>query len=252
MKKAKRSFELEENELDYSKDLGIELDDDDEIIDLEEIVEMPEESDEDDLSLDVELLDVDSDLDLSDLDSKLKGSGTEDILDDEFLKEFSFGDADEKAEEPAPKQQQREEVDILGQGSVDDLLKEFSFPDEETGLDLGAAPKSGSAGGGSSGGRLKSVVDNEVFREPQKAVSPPVVEEPKSVEPAVAVAAAAAVGVGVGSVGMSGAGAAGLDDLITQLENRLLETIRQMVESRLPDIVRTVLREEIEKLKREL
>jgi len=39
-----------------------------------------------------------------------------------------------------------------------------------------------------------------------------------------------------------------LEDFMTQLENRLFETLRDLVEARLPEIVRTVLREEIERL----
>jgi len=238
MKKPKRSFdleELEEKELDYSKELGIELDDD-EVIDLEDIVEIPEDAEGDDLSLDVELLDVDSDLDLSDLDAKLKGSGNDDLLDEDLLKEFSFDEADEKPEEPAPEQN----LDILGQGSVDDLLKEFSFPDD-TSFESDAATEVELLEGDSKDDEFESFMDmdKELFSEPGKAQSPPVAEEPKIVAPAVAVAAAVEVDP------------AGLDDLVAQMENRLVETIREMVESRLPDIVRSVLREEIEKLKKE-
>ena len=40
-----------------------------------------------------------------------------------------------------------------------------------------------------------------------------------------------------------------LDDFVAQIESRLLDTVREMVESRLPEIVRMVLREEIERLK---
>lgn len=40
-----------------------------------------------------------------------------------------------------------------------------------------------------------------------------------------------------------------LEDFMTQLEGRLLDTVRELVEARLPEIVRTVLREEIERLK---
>jgi hypothetical protein len=40
-----------------------------------------------------------------------------------------------------------------------------------------------------------------------------------------------------------------IDEVIDQLEERLAETLKGMVESRLPDIVRTILQEEIEKLK---
>ena len=39
-----------------------------------------------------------------------------------------------------------------------------------------------------------------------------------------------------------------LEGFMTHLENRLFETLRDLVEARLPEIVRTVLREEIERL----
>jgi len=45
------------------------------------------------------------------------------------------------------------------------------------------------------------------------------------------------------------ASAVSLDDFVAQIESRLLDTVREMVESRLPEIVRMVLREEIERLK---
>ncbi len=40
-----------------------------------------------------------------------------------------------------------------------------------------------------------------------------------------------------------------LDDFVAQIESRLVDTVREMVASRLPEIVRTVLREEIDRLK---
>jgi hypothetical protein len=43
-----------------------------------------------------------------------------------------------------------------------------------------------------------------------------------------------------------------LEDLVVQIESKLIEAIREIVEARLPGIVETVLREEIERLKKEL
>ncbi|MCK8600591.1 hypothetical protein [Desulfoferrobacter suflitae] len=43
-----------------------------------------------------------------------------------------------------------------------------------------------------------------------------------------------------------------IEDFVAQIEDRLLEALKQMVESRLPDIVRSVLREEIDRLQQEL
>lgn len=248
MKKPKRSFGLEEKELDYSKDLGIELEDDfedDGIIDLEEIVELPEGAEDEDLSLDVELLDVDSDLDLSDLDGKLKGSGGSDILDEDFLKDFSFGESEEKpAEEPPPAPPPAEDPGgILGQNSVDELLKGFSFGDEPgLGADL-ASPQTETAEADSKGTGFETLedFDPELFlkEEPEKALEP----EPAAAKPAAAPVAPKPLSVQPPQVE--------LDEFVSKIEAKLVETIREMVESRLPDIVRSVLREEIDKLKKE-
>ncbi len=43
-----------------------------------------------------------------------------------------------------------------------------------------------------------------------------------------------------------------LDDFIAQIETKLIDAAREIVESRLPEVVRTVLREEIERLKADL
>lgn len=242
MKRAKRSFELEENELDYSKELGIELEDDldEEVIDLEDIVELPDDSEDDDLSLDVELLDVDSDLDLSDMDAKLKGSGSNDVLDDDLLKEFSFGESDEKAPEAPPKQ----DNDILGQGSVDDLLKDFSFS-EDADSPFGAASERGSLEDDSKDSDFESLMDLDkgLFSEPEIEPPPKVAEKPRIVAPIPVAPPVAAEAFE--------AGAPGLDEFVIRIEARLEEKIREIIESRLPDIVRNILREEIEKLKRE-
>ena len=42
-----------------------------------------------------------------------------------------------------------------------------------------------------------------------------------------------------------------LDEFIAQIESRLVDAIREVVESRLPEMVRTILKEEIERLKNE-
>lgn len=42
-----------------------------------------------------------------------------------------------------------------------------------------------------------------------------------------------------------------LDEFIAQIESRLVDAIREIVESRLPEMVRTILKEEIERLKNE-
>jgi len=42
-----------------------------------------------------------------------------------------------------------------------------------------------------------------------------------------------------------------LDEFVAQIESRLIDAIREIVESRLPEMGRTVLKEEIERLKNE-
>lgn len=43
-----------------------------------------------------------------------------------------------------------------------------------------------------------------------------------------------------------------IDDVVEQIETRLLGAVEQVVESRLPDLVRSILREEIDRLKKEI
>lgn len=269
MKKAKESFEAEIEELDYSKDLGIELDDTegDEIIDLEEIVELPEEGDgSDDFNMDVELLDVDTELDLGSLDTKLKGSDTDDLLEDDLLKEFTAAEEAKAPAEPAKAPQKAGGMDeILGQGSIDDLFNEFAMSEgpsfdlddkapsgildgsvgdllEGEPSDLLGGGTSGLLGEDSEGKGLESLmdfVDDDLFSSGKESRSA-LVEDPiprreeGSGKPARV------------------PDAVNLEDFVSQIENRLVATIREVVEARLPEIVRSVLREEIERLKREL
>jgi hypothetical protein len=65
-------------------------------------------------------------------------------------------------------------------------------------------------------------------------VAAPVIEEPEVSAPPVAAPPEAGVS---------------LEDFVARIENQLVDTIREIVEAKLPEIVRTVLREEIEKLK---
>lgn len=250
MKKPKRSFEIEEKELDYSRELGIELDDDqddDEVLDLEDIIDLMDESEDEGQSLDVELLDVDSNLDLSDLDHSMNGSRGDNLLDDELLKEFSFEEPEEKAPEPPSPSGS----DMLGQSLVDDLLKDFSFSGEPS-FESEGTPQEDLLGGDLEGSDLESMMDfdKDLFSEPEKEARPPVVEAPKAAAPAVSAAPAVAATAAVAAMAV-GTGTAGLDEFVAQIETRLGEAIREIIESRLPDIVRSILQEEIAKLKRE-
>lgn len=89
MKKLKKPTGFDEKS-DPMQDINIEFsdDDDDEIIDLEDIIEMPSRSinEEEDLDLDVEILDADSDFDF---DAEIARSGGESSSDELSMKDFS-------------------------------------------------------------------------------------------------------------------------------------------------------------------
>ena len=90
MKKPKKPMGFDEKP-DPLQDIDIEFngdDDDDEIIDLEDIIEMPARSinEDEDLDLDVEILDADSDFDF---DAEMAKSGGEAASKETPMKDFS-------------------------------------------------------------------------------------------------------------------------------------------------------------------
>jgi hypothetical protein len=109
---------LDDTELDSSQDIGLEMNggDDDDIIDLEDIVEMPVGSiDEDeDLEVDVEILDAEADLDFDLLERKIR---VEEAPPRDLPKDFStLHDELEKpapAKAPAPPKAEEIEEDLL-------------------------------------------------------------------------------------------------------------------------------------------
>lgn len=215
MKKSKRPFELEESELDPSKDSGngLELEGDDEIIDLEDM--LPTQSGQgseggrydEDLDF-AELLDAESGAKI-DVMSMEDDSSEEDILDEDVLtedlfKEFSFGDKiDAKLQDTIA----GEELD----GTERELEEQLEF-------------------------------DEDIFAKFQ--------DEPLKPSPEESGAEVLPLFLGAESEKQDDAAPA-LEGFVSQIESRLLEAVRQMVEARLPDIVRTVLHEEIEKMKKE-
>ena len=252
MKKSKRSFDLEEKEPASSKDAGIgfDLDDEeDEILDLEDIFELPDEESEDDDGLDVEILDAD----LDESDEK-----TPFDEEDAFGKDFMKGSAsDGKREKPAPARgakpaPKEPEEDILKDLSfLEDLESESDSPkkgDEEEDLLKGLSfdePKSGAAKDDDLSGGIIDAADLEALLseiDDAKPAAPAAAEPAAPVAPPKPAVSAPAVDLG----------ASALDDFVAQIEAKLVDTVREMVESRLPEIVRTVLREEIEKLKDEM
>ncbi|GLI34512.1 hypothetical protein [Desulforhabdus amnigena] len=217
MKKPKRSFELEENQLNSSKDVGIGLDteDDGEIIDLEDILnDLPDEElrvefdDESDPDF-VELLDSESGLRI-DITDAVQGAEEdedemldEESLRDDFFKEFSLTGGEN---EPSPDLHFKEKSPLKDEG-VEDRL--------DFGEDLFAGFKAGPS--------------EALAAEPEETMmtSAQAPETAEEVSPS-------------------------LREFVFQIESRLLESVREIVEARLPDIVRSVLREEIEKMKKDL
>jgi hypothetical protein len=159
MKKGKRSAGWQEEEQGPAGKIEFDLADDDTeaIIDLEDILEVDDESfleDDDQLDLDVEILDADADLDADDLDVGLSDDD-EDLLEDDFLKELSAA-----RDEPAPDQD--EGLDLLeGAESEEDvdfesLLKiEMDEEEEAEGKDRGPMEKV------AAGAALAGLMDGE-------------------------------------------------------------------------------------------
>jgi hypothetical protein len=214
MKKSKRPFELEESELDLSKDTGngLELEDDDEIIDLQDI--LPDQSGQgseggrydEDLDF-AELLDAESGAKIDVMavgDESSEDILDEDVLTEDLFKEFSFGDkADVKLQ------------DTIAGEELDETGREL-----ETELDF----------------------DEDIFAKFQGEPLQPSSEESRGeVLPLFP-------GAGTEKPDET---APALEGFVSQIESRLLDAVRQIVEARLPDIVRTVLHEEIEKMKKE-
>ncbi|MFP5212305.1 MAG: hypothetical protein ACLGPL_02895 [Acidobacteriota bacterium] len=243
MKNPKRSFDLEDHDMDSSKDFGIDLgrhdadDDDDEIIDLDDMIEL---SDDSDLNLDSEILDADGDLSFDDM--KFDSSENDDALEEELLKEFSLELGDSSSKSPQGKKSLDDEDDILRQfasgkgddadpmeGDGDDILDDLSFLEEK---DMKQDDDD-----------LAFLLDkaDDLSGSAVKDDAPSPVHEPvESASPVEAMVA-----------DISGEALGSLDDLVSRIEEKLVESIRSIVEARLPEIVRTVLREEIELMRDE-
>lgn len=264
MKKSKRSFELEDQESGPSGNIGIELDkhEDEEIIDLDDIVELggqPEEEDE--LDLGVELIDLEADMDFKDIgggggpdddaleESLLKGlpvdrdfAGKKGVRDTilpegdeqaDILKGFTF-DAGESQARGAI-----EEMDISSETKADDPLADLVFAAEER-------PKA-DAIQKSAPSKKEAALDEP--KTPAEVRSSTRANDALLDESAVQSARTRTVPFSAGSEDTP---EPSLDGVVDEMESRLCEMVREMVEARLPDIVRTVLREEIQKLKAEL
>jgi hypothetical protein len=229
------------------RDLEIELDtQDDEIIDLEDIIEMPDRpiDEDEDLDLDVEILDVDSDFEREEekpsgrnaqraIKEKAQKSRSED---EDLIK--SFGDEAEDDEtlfdqiaamEPARKTLDKAAPKVFEENE-ESILDEL--------MDEGGVWEPGAAEEKSADLRQRAAAAIKVPEEVRPAEPEPAVPESlESAQPPIQPSADLSKTA---------------EELIGRIESNLHEHIRVMVESRLPDLVRSIISEEIEKLKKEL
>ncbi|MGC8493348.1 MAG: hypothetical protein ACP5SH_16595 [Syntrophobacteraceae bacterium] len=219
--------------------------DDEEIIDLEDIIEMPDRpiDEEEDLDLDGDIFDVDEELESPPAVSARKSAGPppvkgrvqteqEDLLgafgaetdEEDMLFEPTVSVSNGKPSgQRAPRPIADEEEDLL----LDDLLAESGPADRQEGKQSSLRERAEAA--------LKFTEEElpeQGFEEllAQEEVAPPA---PVSEASAAEISAMA-------------------EELVARIESRLQEHIRAVVESMLPDLVRSILNEEITKLKHEL
>lgn len=202
MKKSKRSVDWQDRELDPSGEMRLDLNepDEDEILELEDVLELPGE----DGSLDDEISAVDNDITLNelklDLDDVEKGFLEDRLTDDLIFDESKLRTADSAL------------IDGSADATAQHEAEDFSVGFDETSFLL---------------------LDREVGQSEVRAAVEPPVEKP--VEEAA-----------------EGDPEPSIEDLVQRIETRLLEAVQQAVEARLPDIVRNLLREEIERVKKEM
>lgn len=326
MKKPKHPSIWEEDEAVFAEEGGSPMDHilDDEIIDLEDIVELPddEQDQEEPLNVDVEILDLDSDMDFDDMEAsggagkkgkagrdekKGKARSAKDLPDSDLMEDtdllekdsndvlldFSFPDEDEErsgkdeldllsedgddvsvdfalpGDEPETKGPRKDKD--LSLGDLDEDLADFSFPEEGKEEELKGGP---SFLDKMDKRRDKGVTEFSLAEDqPGKAKSDAPPKAPKMGSAAAGMESlldlqdeiASKKGAGVkdslkkeAEQGMTGALAespealdSALERFVSQIEIRLVESLREIVEARLPEVVRAVLREEINKIKKE-
>lgn len=236
MKKPRQSLEFDDLDLDSTQDLGIDPDldhgeEDDEIIDLtDEITETLEESsfeafESEDLDFGAELIEGEAGGEVEKLEEDLMVDQATILDDDEFLDQevlARLSTEDEVLDMPADssldllagelEQEQNREATALG--SNEEVPFDFGNFDEEPSVEM-MLP-------GESGVPLPGLAEDSSQEETADAGA-----VPQDLE-------------------------ALLDDAVLQMEERLKEAVEQMITSRLPELVRDLLREEIDRLKREL
>lgn len=273
MKKTKRPIQWEENEDDFSDQLTGESEktvmgsfgqagtdfvdlDEDEIIDLEDVIELPDRAREvEELNLDVELLDAEPDLDdagdLYAAKSFEREKGP--VFGDDLLKGFALAEEESLQVDPlagigggfeslpkAPEVPSREPGDdaLFGDESAGTrkhepiIGSESAFP-EEGGLLTSDMPFTGDLEA-----TKKASFESALPQEPERIERAPFVGEAGSDDPAVKAEVLDQ--------------APSMDEFVSRIESRLLAAVREIVESKLPEIVKSVLQEEIDRLKKEL
>ncbi len=239
-----------EDKADPMRELGMDLDEDDQdIIELEDIIEMPDRpiNEEEDLDLGADIFDVDDALQSSSGRSSRKpvGSlskrGTEGIEDVDLLDSIvSESHADDGLFEPSVSESR-------GRSAQAKAAPEFAEDQEDVESILN--------------GLLDEPVGSEPpreakpdFKTPARAEMEPSAdvwpEEAQMAAPAKAAPQAAAAQLVPGPSDSEISSLA--EELIGGLEARLKEHIRTVVESMLPGLVRSIIDEEITKLKEEL
>jgi hypothetical protein len=272
-------------------DINIDLqtgDEDDDIIDLEDIIEMPARpiNEEEDIDMDVEILDAEPELTLDSSEKPAKAApqppAKNDVLDfgtdeperdEELLLDDFNPDDDEdlfgrievtEHERPAAEGEQ-----VFGDDEamlMDDLPSKDAKPEVQLSEENQHALRERAAAA------LK--IEDETARGIEPEPAPEAVIEPESPEapeaeppkpaPDIAAAATAAASAAVSSgqaAAQPAASSGGVDEfmiaelveeLVGRIESRLMDTVRSVVEARLPEIARDVIREEIERVKKEI
>lgn len=243
MKKTKDAPVSKEKDLNSSKGFGTISDDEDldgEIIDLEDIVELglSEQGRRERIDLDEDILDADGDLDLSDLDEDLYGKDNE-ALEDDLLKELAFdeelnsvGGVEEDSGPPAGGMK----TGLAGKPSCD-AADDAAPRDLDDDLDLLFEEEE------------KDDFEKLLEKELSKPEVPELKDDPQASQPE----PFPVVPLDQKSPAeRMPSEPPDVEGIVDQIESRLIEAMREMVEARLPGIVEALLREEIEKLKKDL
>jgi hypothetical protein len=236
MKKPTRSSPYEEKS-EPMRDLNIDLEnpDDDEIIELEDIIEMPDSpiDEDEDLDLDV-VFDVDKEpvpepkaasrppvqeqaqMPRPEKEDLIESLGGEPEEEDVLFEPAASG----QAEESPPAKGEPLLFDEGGQSLLDELISEPATPVTGMPADAGSEVAAWTELAPDTAGGPESLPSRGEDLSPAPAGLPDISQT--------------------------------AEELISRIEFRLQEHIRVAVESRLPDVVRSIINEEIEKLKKEL